>query len=115
MVQFTPADFTAVHIVAADFALAPPAGEVSAQRSMASRNHASSKVAVPAHSAALTMEESRGASPLVGGRALVEASMEVAVSTAAEVMAEAVTGNSIHYCKETDDREKHHANEQYDA
>lgn len=93
-VRFITADITAVPIVAMDFAPTLPAREVSARRSTASRNRTSSKVAVPVHSAALTMEESREASPLAGNRALVGASTAVEVSMA-EATEEAATGNPV--------------------
>jgi hypothetical protein len=60
------------------------------------RRRTASLVRIPVHSAGLIMEESREASLLAGTRALVEAFMEVEVSTEAEAaMEEAVTGNSI--------------------
>jgi hypothetical protein len=79
-------DFTAVAL---------PAGEVSARRSMDSRRHTHNRVHIPVHSAVLIMEESREAFPLAVSRASAEASMEVEVSTEAVTEEAAVTGNSV--------------------
>jgi hypothetical protein len=96
--EFSP--IATISITAADFMVAAlQADEVSARRSMASRHHTPSQVHIPAHSAALIMEELPEAFPHAGSRASVEAteveaSMEVAVSMEAEAVTEgvAVTG-----------------------
>src|SRR5437588_532220 len=86
-VEFSPIATTSI-TPAAFTGAAQPAREASPRRSMDSRRNTASRVHIPAHSAALIMEESREASPLAGSRALAEASMGAAVSMAAEVVTE---------------------------
>src|ERR1700719_2598751 len=69
--------------------------EDSPVASMDSRHHMPRPVRIPAHSAALIMEESREVSRLGGNRALAEASMEAEVFTEAAATEAAVTGNSV--------------------
>ena len=70
--------------------------EDSPVASMDSRRPMPRLVRIPAHSAALIMEEPREAFRLEASQALVEAFMEVVVSTAAEAVTEAaVTGSPV--------------------
>jgi hypothetical protein len=75
----------------------------AAQVFMAKRGHSmdSRPVLIPAHSAALITEESRGAFPPEGNPASVEVSTEAEASMVAEVVtAEVVTGNSVPITKD---------------
>ncbi len=91
----TPVDFTAQ----ADFTAAALVSMAPQRRSTDSQHHMRRLASIPAHSAALIMEGSRGVSPLAGSRALVEegegstpaeAFTAEEASTAAEVTAKSV-------------------------
>ena len=86
--DFMAADFTAGH-----------RPEDSAALSMDSRHLMGRLAPTPVHSAASTMEASRGVFPPAGSRASVEVPTAVEAFMAEEATAAEATGNSVQYCR----------------